>query len=169
MSNKIQASPESLQQISELLRHELALCQVLHQALLAEFEALKKRDDVSEFAEVIEQKHACVAQLETNEKGLFTLISAAGFDQTKQGLQAFLDSIDSRHDAFAIKPAWTELRTLIVECQRQNQVNGRILNISLINTQQALNLLSGRDANPSVYDNHGKTSDKDPNQSIAVA
>lgn len=169
MTGNKKASTASLKQVVELLQHELTLCQELLTILQREFDVLKRRGEVSEFDAVIQQKQECAAQLEKNELELFRIITADGFSQSKQGLQDFLDSIDVASDSHNIKPTWVELRTRIVECQRQNQVNGRILNISLINTQQALNLLCGRDISPPVYDNQGKATDKDSNHSIAIA
>ena len=163
------ASTVSLKHVSELIQQELKLCQSLHDILLAEFAALKQRDDAASLDKVIQEKLECTLALEKNENDLFRIITAEGFTQSKQGLQDFLDSIESDSDTFNIKPAWLELRAMVVNCQRQNQVNGRILNISMINTQQALNLLSGREHNPPTYDNQGKTRDKDSSESIAVA
>jgi flagellar biosynthesis/type III secretory pathway chaperone len=162
------ASHNSLKIIADLLQEEHGLCQQLLQALNAEFDALKQRD-ADLFNQVLTKKQAATAQLEQNETALFEILQVEGFSQSKDGLETFFSSLDDKSDQFGILHTWNELRKLIVECQNQNQINGRILNISLVNIQQALNLLNGRDANPGLYNDTGKSDDSDSNQSLAIA
>ena len=157
-----------LENIATLLKLEHSLCQQLHQALVAEYDALKQRDHES-FDEIVLKKQEYASKLDDNEKALFDVLASEGFGHSQEGLQAFMDSLTDKPDPHDIKTIWSELHPVLQECQKQNQVNGRILNLSLINVQQAVNLLKGQSGNSGMYNNSGKVDGQDDNHSIAIA
>lgn len=162
-------SQKSLQQqMGALLEQESQLCTRLLSALNAELEALKLRD-TSALEHAVEDKQGCVSALELNEQALFQLLSHSGFSGDANGFQQFLDSLAASGDPCNIRNQWEILNGKIAQCRDLNQVNGRILNVSMANTQQVLNLLNGRDPVTSSYNHSGKADDNDSNHSLAIA
>jgi flagella synthesis protein FlgN len=161
-------SHNSSQQIAQRLDQESQLCTRLLSALNAEHEALKLRD-TSALDRAVQDKEACVSELEQNELALFQILSHCGFSNDTNGFQQYLDSLSGNDDPYNIRSRWKTLSGQIAECRQLNQVNGRILNASLANTQQLLNLLNGREPDVGTYKPSGKTDDGDNNHSLAIA
>jgi flagellar biosynthesis/type III secretory pathway chaperone len=150
------------------LTQESNLCRELLTALSDERTALERRD-FDAFSQSVQTKQACAAGLEHSEQKLFHLMAGAGFSENRDGFMNFLESLDPGSDRSGIHDTWNQLHLLMTDCQKQNRINGQIINASMHNTQQALDILNGRDLHASTYDQSGKTSDNGDNASLVVA
>lgn len=156
------------QKIAKLLRQETALCSALITALNEERHALEKRD-FDAFNQSVQDKQQCATDLDAVEKVLFQLLATAGFSENRSGFHQFLEVLQSEEDPLAIHALWDELHMLMTDCRKQNQINGQIINVSMVATQQTLNILNGRDLHSTTYDQSGKPTDIDGNHKLAIA
>ena len=153
--------------IKQLLKQALECVARLHNALREEHAALTS-NNLTAFEISVEQKLQHTSELEQVEQQLFSLLRNAGYRWDKQGLTDYVASLSSPSERKTILRSWGNLRQAIVECQQQNQINGRVLNLASVNIRQALNILTGQDSQSKTYSADGKP-DKDGKTAIAVA
>lgn len=64
----------------------------------------------------------------------------------------------SQYPSESIKSIWHSVKTQLPECKKQNELNGRMINIRKENTEQILQILIGRPLNPTqTYSHLGQT------------
>ncbi len=64
---------------------------------------------------------------------------------------------------------WQQVQRILVECRRQNQINGSVIELSRRHTLRALSLLRGQSADQTVYSASGETSGPLPPHMLATA
>jgi len=153
--------------LSDLLKQALEAVEQLHRALREEYTALTS-NNLPGFEASIQKKIAYTTQLESIEQTIFSLLRNAGFSWDKTGLNSYVDTLGSPAEKRGILRHWEKLREAILQCQNQNQINGRILNIASLNIRQALEVLTGQKSG-NTYNANGKASDGGKGDKIAIA
>ena len=125
-------------QLETLLRGELTAASGLHALLLAEESAIAARD-VDAMQQIVADKQPLLAELESLHQRHAALLAAAGMADDKSGLEAAAQECKG-----GLPEVWSQLQQGLAECQRQNQINGRLLTTSQLHTQRALSILLGR-------------------------
>ncbi len=121
--------------VLQLLEQQHACATILLDALRREQIALT-RNDVVGLETVVTAKHRHLNQLEMLSRQTDDALKSAG--------------LRDRPNA-AVEDIWQKLRHLLGECQLQNQINGGLIEQGRCRVQQALNLLTGRDTENTVY------------------
>ena len=118
--------------IAQLLGDEVALYRLLVDLLHAEQQALTQ-GLIDDLERITREKSACVSQINEIEKQRLT-------DTGQPASQA--DTPSSPH----MHPLWPQLTALATQARELNQANGRMINMRLQRTQDALSALRGQDA-----------------------
>ena len=142
------------QSLEDLLTREVHCTQCLLVCLEAERSALTRRD-LQALEKTTRDKIAHTRQLEQLDEQRQKLISALGFATDAGGLWRCLDSLPR---ADALKHLWQQILNNVEACQADNLTNGGILESGRQHIDQALRILRGQSATPSLYDPHGDTS-----------
>lgn len=119
-----------------VLQQELGQLTRLESVLGQEHEALKRRDSDA-LLPLIKEKQTLVTAIEALGGELPALLKRAGHSNDKEAVLVFIDT------APQLRQQWDELEALLLRCQRQNQVNGVLLERGRWQTQQLLGILLG--------------------------
>ncbi|MGE0289859.1 MAG: flagella synthesis protein FlgN [Bradyrhizobium sp.] len=133
-----------LHKLEACLQREIQAGGQLLEALRREHRALAARDLAGLDAAVV-QKAGLVAVMEDCGRERSELLRAAGFAADRAAMDALLD----RHDPQRRSPVprdWSRLLEIGAECQRQNLINGIIIQAGQQQTRQALAILRGQPA-----------------------
>lgn len=140
----------------------------LHNTLEQEYKILNA-NDVAAFENIVKQKQLCAANLEQNEKLLFALLAKHGFNNSNEGLKQLLAQTENDSAFRALHEAWSELLKSTLECNQQNIINARVINLASVNVRRTLKILSGQSDQAETYAQDGKSVDGSGNQSITIA
>jgi flagellar biosynthesis/type III secretory pathway chaperone len=137
----------------EILQRELSQLAQLEAVLRLENEALKQRD-TDAIEKNSSEKQSLIASIETLGKQRLALLQAAGKGTDKDSVLAFVNTEPK------LQERWDELEAILQRCQKQNQVNGMVLETSRQQTQQILGILLGQESrkDTQLYDAKGGTS-----------
>ena len=142
------------QAFARLLQQEAAVVKALQAVLKREHQALGKRDAAA-ITTASAEKEPLLGQLEQLAKQRNQILQQVGLGIDKPGFEAFIESDGSG----LLRKFWGVLEELLRECQKQNQVNGILLESGKQVTQQAVSILTGREIEQDdLYDQRGKTS-----------
>ncbi|NOQ81078.1 MAG: flagellar protein FlgN [Methylophaga sp.] len=139
----------SIQQLRSILQTELETVSQLLVLLKSERGALTE-SDAELMSEMSSQKQPLVVKLEQLGRQRETVLQVAGFSSGKEGLEAFISN-QTIQDEQSLNTILGQLKIAAHNCRENNQVNGGIVNVNRQYLQQAMNILRGRDANPSSY------------------
>lgn len=137
-------------------------------ALKKEYDCLNA-NDITALEGIVIDKQKCVTDLERYEKELFILLQKGNYEANNLGLKNFLQQTESDVNYSSVQNSWNDLLKATMQCNEQNVINARIINVASINVKQALNLLSGRNSDDELYGKSGKTVDGGNSQSFTVA
>ncbi len=113
--------------------------------------------DFEKFRDVLEEKHALLRVLDANQHARTEALTALGITPNRQGIDTFLDAnADAEQQAH-----WHQLSNLVHECKEMNEVNARINHRARLTNSHLLNILTGGEGSPSLYNPQGKA-DADP-------
>lgn len=137
--------------LQQHIRQDLSACRNLLQLLEQEREALKNRD-VDKLEDIIQNKSANLIHLEQSAK----LRSAWVAKQQKPSEKA---DVVWQTLVRATKPdmlrEWEEFRTLLRECQEQNEINGKLLARNQQVFARLLAIVRGKDSTDPLYNAKG--------------
>jgi flagella synthesis protein FlgN len=137
-------------QIEQQLEGDIAACRSLISLLNQEQEALKSRD-VEALAAVIDNKVLPLTRLEESANTRTQWANITEPEKASTIWQELLESLNQQK----LKDDWAELKTLTLECQKKNEINGKIL----VRNQQVyarlMDLLRGQSASPNLYSSKG--------------
>ena len=131
-------SYECQQRIHELIREEIDLSDQLREALQKEYQVLSTNDDES-IQRITDHKQQIIGSLESLNRQRETELDKAGYQGNKFGMNAFINQCGE-----TFIRDWQNLIEVISECNRQNEINGIIINASSRHTALALSLLKGQ-------------------------
>jgi len=135
-----------MKSLEALLEDERGATARLLDALREEHQALVRRD-MTALDHAVNKKSQQVAELEILGRDRDAALKAAGHAAGREGIESWL----SRQPSGAARKLWQELQNLLLRCQRQNLINGGIVETSRRFTQRALSLLQGQSAEPALY------------------
>lgn len=142
----------SQQQLHSLLEAESTLGEQLLSLLQRETTVLEQRDTEALVA-LTEEKQQLLQVLEEKAAQRSRFLQADGLSQDKAGFEQLLERLGNPPTSLHL---WEKLHGLLEQCQRQNQLNGRLLEAGRRHSQQALSLLlGGQDPNAGLYDQKG--------------
>ena len=138
--------------IAEIVQNELGQLARLEHVLGQEHEALKARDNDA-LATTTSEKNQLVAALEAKGRERIELLKAAGMGADQEAIHAF---VETEPQLLAL---WQQLEAALLKCQKQNQVNGMVLEKGRQQAQQLLGILLGENKrHTETYDAKGGTS-----------
>jgi flagella synthesis protein FlgN len=137
------------------LEHEHRILDQLTGLLQQEHQAILDRDTET-LGSIMDKKLPLLSQLEQ-------------FDQQRQSIYQSLTQQVYTNELFSqfistqpsetLQSLWQAIKIKLPECKTQNEVNGRMISIRQQNTEQILQILTGRPANKTqTYSHLGKTS-----------
>ncbi len=152
-------------QLSAVLAEETEAAHGLLSVLRREREALSLRA-LDEIREMAERKQSFIERLEDLASRQNDLLRRIGVDPRDTELPACLRSMGLQ----PVAEQWTTLRNVLKDCQKENQVNGGIIEMSRRFAQQVLDTLRGAASESRLYGPSGDTeSDSSKKGPIATA
>lgn len=145
-----------IRQLSEDMTH-------LYQALEQECQALSD-NDLNTLQSIAEKKRSLSQGLDALEDKRKALFRQTGFSPDNTGMQALFDKAP-----LDVNKAWTSLETLTRRCQRQNNINGMIVDNNLRRVQMTLAILQGQTFETQLYNSTGTTLTVRNSQPLAQA
>lgn len=158
MKSATQTAPSPLLEILQReIEHGTQLLHVLHR----EHAAL-----TSNAPDMLEQaahdKLLCLKQVEANAAARAEALQAAGAPARAAG-----DYLRA-HPDMRLGACWQQGQRILIECRRQNQINGSVIELSRRHTLRTLALLRGQSPDQPVYSASGETFAPPPSQSLAT-
>jgi flagellar biosynthesis protein FlgN len=142
------------QQLEQILLAEEQQAAELVTLLEQERDALAQRD-ANSLLQVVAEKESSLAQLDSFASERASLLQQAGYSPDRDGFLAMLDGEPSG----CLQERWQAVETLLKRCRQQNQINGKMLDISQVQTRQLLSVLLGREnGGNELYDQNGNAS-----------
>jgi flagella synthesis protein FlgN len=147
------------------VEREIKLVSALLDVLRQEYAAMAN-NELPALETQVNKKQELVKNIQENEQNFARQMENTGISLDQQGINTALEGVDPRVKQKVIA-FWDELRDLAEECQRQNEINGRVLEINKINTQRLLNILRGQmPETQTTYGPSGKTNSKSESKSL---
>jgi flagellar biosynthesis/type III secretory pathway chaperone len=142
--------------LGQLLQMEQDGAARLLEVLEAEHEAIARRD-TDALQQLVAGKQVLLEQLESGHGKRLQMMREAGLAVDQGGFEALLvRCADNGHD---LQSRWLALKAVLSSCQRQNQMNGVVLETSRRTTHRALTILLGGQADGTeLYNQAGKSS-----------
>jgi flagellar biosynthesis/type III secretory pathway chaperone len=139
--------------LEEVLAKEVECTGRLLGCLETERSALTRRD-LQALEKTTEEKIQYTRSLEQLDQRRQKLLSELGFTANSEGVQQCIDSLPG---AETLQRLWQQVLTNVEACQNGNLTNGGILESGRQHVEQALRILRGQSAVPSLYDPNGDT------------
>lgn len=152
--------------LGHLMQQEQEAAARLFAVLQTEHEAIARRD-TDALQQAVADKQALLNQLENSHNRRLQLMQAAGLNSGPDGFDIMLERCAaSGHDLFL---RWNDLKESLVSCQRQNQLNGAVLESSRRSTHRALSILLGGQGDSSeLYNQAGKSTPSMPGSNRVI-
>ena len=153
--------PDAAKQLLNALNESTAALVAL---LQQEYDVLKKRD-TAELIDLTSEKQALVDLLDILNKDWLDCLKSANIEISINGIRQALEAADAQTQ-LGLASQWQHLSENAKACQRQNTINGTVLELRHHTTQFALDILNGSPAN-NTYGPTGKTSNDGNNNPLA--
>jgi len=138
-------------QFRVLLQQEIEFSNQLLKNLQLENQALSN-NDIESIQNIAPDKQQIIYTLESLSRQRESLLKNAGFSGDKIGMENFIKQYRS------LDQDWQQLMSVVSKCQRQNEINGIIINAASRQTTDALSILKGQQSNNKVrYGSKGET------------
>ena len=152
----------------DTFQQQFSVTRQLLKTLTQEYDCLSA-NDITVLEGIVASKQKCALELEKYERTMFDLLRTANYQGDNQGLKCFLQDTQGKSEFATLHQAWNVLLKTTMECNEQNVINARIINTASISIKQALNVLSGRDVDNTLYEKSGKTAEGGGSQSYTTA
>lgn len=155
-----QQSSSSLEQLQKLLLQEHEALNTMLAAIVKETDALTQRA-FEMLQETSEEKQALFNQLSTLTESHTQLLKDAGFDSNADGMAGFIDSVADKETRQQINKLWDDNTALLMECRRQNEANGLVIEHNNHAMGVTMSILSGEifsTQESALYDAKGNAS-----------
>lgn len=140
------------QVFAQLLQQEHSAVEQLLDILRQEQHALGERNSET-LNQSVSSKEAVFQRLQQLSQQREQFLQQRGFSADKSGFTAFMATDPTGN----LVQAWEALEATLRECQRQNQLNGTLLESGRQITQEMLSILTGRDfSKHELYNQRGK-------------
>lgn len=155
----------NIQYLRDMLTQDASSIGQLKAALTAERELLEQRK-LEGLQELVALKDQLLGNLTFTAKSREQLLRSIGLETTLVGWEQFLlRDPSTRH----LIPEWQKLTNEFVECQKANEINGKMINRSKQTLSHLLNLIRGQVAAPSLYTQKGATSHHNNSYTVTKA
>lgn len=138
-----------------LLQEIVNYLQQLLVALNNEHKALVDKN-IDSIQTISEEKIVLMEHLEDLNKERRNLLDNAGLDITSTGVGDFLQNSNSPR-APQMKALWDEISNISKQCDKQNNINGIIIESNKRHTENALSILQGKPQSTELYSNKGES------------
>ena len=138
-----------------LLQEIVNYLQQLLVALNKEHKALVDKN-IDSIQSISEEKIVLMEHLEDLDKERRNLLDNAGLDITSTGVGDFIQNSNSPR-APQIKALWNEISNISKQCDKQNNINGIIIESNKRHTENALSILQGKPQNTELYSKNGES------------
>ena len=149
--------------LHDIADHLDELAQVLH----GEFDALTN-NDMEAIQQAADAKSRLTDLLNDLENERTTLLRSAGLDLNKTGVMAYLMRHDSGQPS-ELTALWQKIEQLTRSCEKQNKINGVIIEKNRRRTEAAMNILRGQPTDNELYSSAGSKVTNRQQQSLAKA
>ena len=149
-----------LQEISSYLQQLLLALNKEHQAL--------SDNDLKSVQTIAEEKILLMEHLDDLNKERRSLLEDAGLDITSTGIEDFFLNSNSPR-APQMKALWGEISNLSRQCDKQNNINGIVIEANRRHTENALSILQGKSQNTELYSKKGASIKASHNQTLLRA
>lgn len=153
--------------ILPLLQEISSYLQQLLNALNNEHKALSE-NDLQSVQTIAEEKILLMEHLEDLNKERRTLLETAGLDITSTGIADFFQNSNSPR-APQMKALWEAISTLSSQCEKQNNINGIVIEANKRHTENALSILQGKQQKTELYSKKGASIKSSHNQTLLRA
>lgn len=151
--------------LRQMLAQDSAALTQLKQLLANERELLEQRKQEG-LQEIIERKAAVIDHLNNSARLRNQILNALGLATNAAGWDTFLQ----RNTAtLPLRDDWKNLVSDFEECQKMNDVNGKMIARSQQTLNHLLNLLRGKVAAPSLYTAQGTQTQYTSSYTVAKA
>lgn len=157
---------ETLQQ--QLLAEHQALLD-LQTTLLQEKDCLAE-NKIDELTRLTEQKANLVNRISELVEQRSEHLQSLGLENTAEDMQALISKAPGNTLEEGLSQAWEQNIALLEECQRQNEINGIVIEVGNQATRLMLDLLQGPNKETATtYNKKGKTSQSNGKPPLAKA
>lgn len=151
--------------VQQMIAQDMASTEQLKNLLLQERELLEKREH-DNLPSIIDQKDQLLDALAQNARQRQQLLQNLGLKTNAQSWEDLLLA----HTALApLRESWKALTDAFSECQRLNDVNGKMIARSKQTLGNLLNILRGQVAAPQLYTQSGATTGNVSSHTLAKA
>lgn len=151
--------------LRQMIAQDSAAIAQLKQLLAHEREQLEQRKQ-DELPRIVEQKAALVDQLSISAKLRQQVLTTLGLPTNARGWDMFLQRNTT---TLPLRDDWKLLVSEFEDCQKMNDINGKMIARSQQTLNQLLNLLRGKVAAPSLYTAQGTKTQYTASYTVAKA
>ena len=122
--------------------------------------------DTAALESAVRNKEQGLEQLHHLEQQRLSLVEAAGYGPTPDGMESYMQQDQGSGEIFKL---WKQLLAHAANCRDQNRENYQLVELYSHRTHQALNILRGEDPGQEVYGPAGFTREQHERRSLAKA
>ncbi len=127
----------------------------LFHALENEYQALSD-NNLPAIEAIAQEKVLLMEQLEDLNKERRLLLEEAGLNLSATGIDNFFNSSTINNNP-SLKTLWGSISTLSTQCEKQNNINGIIIDNNKRHTENALSILQGKQQTTELYSSKGQS------------
>lgn len=139
-------------QLANTLKRDLEDLSNLQELLSAEKHHLIAREHQA-IDQITQQKDALIKQIESRAKAKAKMLASSGLGIKPGEVTQSLAQLNSP----ALSELWQQSVDKLKHCKEQNEVNGRIIAMSLSRTNKLMSIIRGQSSVPALYGQQGKT------------
>lgn len=160
----VQLDPAHQRAIATLLQQDLQACNALEELLTQEGNALAQKD-YSKQSQLIELKSQKLADLDSNSQKRQRFLISLKLPATQESWEGLLKQLDNPE----IDKLWQQLQDKFNQCQRLNEINGKVISRSRQVMSRLLNIMRGQVATPDLYNQAGGRQSKRASHTLIQA
>lgn len=152
-------------QLVDLFHHGIQQTTRLLDVLKQEYQSLQ-HTDLQQIESITRQKQEILRDLDLFVEAQNSVLINMGYSTDRQGLECFLENLlsDTKHNQL-----WSDLQSLLMMCQKQNEINSGVIAISKRQTTNALDLLYGLSTASKTYGPTGESQSARDSNSLGKA
>lgn len=151
--------------IEQMITQDTTTTQSLQALLLHERQLLEQRQH-EELPNIIAQKDQLLDLLSQNAQQRYQILQSLGLQANAQSWE---DLLLAHTGLASLRAPWWALKTAFEECQKLNDVNGKMIARSKQTLSSLLNILRGQVAAPQLYTQYGATTGHVSSHTLAKA
>ena len=151
-----------------LLERQIQLTSQLHDIVKQEYEILNSR--ITDALETLSNdKQPLIIEIDQINQQWLALLETESVSLTPYKISLFLEDYDVVNGS-SLRKTWQALLKTAKDCQKANEVNGRIISLRYQATLQTLHILRGNNPSDNIYNGQGtKTPTYSGGQELAKA